>query len=66
MHPELVEDEFFLSAGLTPLLGLGNRRDEFGAAASINNVVRRLAGGIKLPVARGILVRRVQDRFLKE
>ena len=59
-----VEDDLGLSFLL--LLGFGDRRDERHLAPLGNDPVRRLAGLVELPVLRGVLVGRVQDRLLEE
>ena len=46
--------------------GLGMRRDEGGAAAALDDVLRRLPVRTELPMPGRALVRRVQDRVLEE
>ena len=46
----LVEDHLPLSRGPAfALLGLGDRRNEFGTPAKFENLLRRLAVGVQLP-----------------
>ena len=61
----LVEVQFLLTAP-TPLLGLRNRRDEFGAAASLEQVTSGLARLVELPMLMRVLVRRVDDGPVEE
>ena len=60
-----VEDELRLLY-VAALLRLRDRRDELGAAASLDDLLRRLALVVELPVAGGVLVGRVEDRALEE
>ena len=47
------------------LLRLGDRRDELGAAAPLDDLLRRLALRVELPVPGRIRIGRVQDRLLE-
>jgi hypothetical protein len=60
-----VENKSRLAGGL-PLLWLGNRRDEPRAASVLNDLLRRLASLIELPVAPRICIGRVQYGTIEE
>ena len=60
----LVEVQRLLSA--FALLRLGDRRDERHLAPPVENAVSGLAAVVKLPVLRGVLVWRVEDRAVEE
>ena len=62
----LVEDESPAAAAAFALLRLRDRRDELGAAAGLDDLLRRLAVLIELPVPRGTRIGRVQDRVVEE
>jgi hypothetical protein len=62
-----VENDVLLAGGRGfPLFRLRDRRDEFGAAADIEDLLRRLAVAIELPMPLRALVGRVQNRVLEE
>ena len=48
------------------VLKTAHEGDELGAAAKICNLLRRLAAFVQLPVARGRLVGRIQDRMIEK
>ena len=60
-----IEDDLLLLDTLL-LLRPRDRRDEGDLTALGEDLVRRLAAGVKLPVAGRVLVGRVQDRLLEE
>src|SRR5262249_15381607 len=61
-----VKHELLLGVGPSALPGLGNRRDEWCAAAALGNLLRRLTLVIKLPVPRRVGIGGVQDRMVKK
>jgi hypothetical protein len=61
----LVEYKSFLRRCLM-LLRLWDRRDEFGAASVLDDLLRGLASLIELPVAPRVFVGGVQDWVIKE
>ena len=60
----LVEDE--LGRGRAGLLRRRDRRDERDLATGLDDLVGGLASRVKLPMARGVIVRRVENRSLEE
>jgi len=56
-----VEDHLLLFRSPLPLAGLRDRRDELRAPAALDDLLGRLPLGIKLPVSRRALIRRVKD-----
>ena len=57
----LVENERRLLACTFPLARFRYRRDEICSAATRCDPLCRLPGIVELPVARGVVVRRIQD-----
>ncbi len=62
----LVEQQRRLLVSALALLGRRHRHHEVGPAAAFDDALRRLLVGAKLPVARRVLVGRVEDRSLEE
>ena len=61
-----VEDQFCLGRLCLALPRLGDRRDELGAAAALDNPLGRLAVFIELPILSRVLIGRVENRPLEE
>jgi hypothetical protein len=61
-----VKDHLDLLSRSLALSGLWNGRDELGAAPLLDDLLGRLPFFIKLPAAKGVLVRGIEDWFLKE
>jgi hypothetical protein len=61
-----IENECILFGGLFPFLRFWDRRDEIGAAQNFENSLRGLPVRIQLPVSRRTLIRRIQDRVVKD
>src|SRR5262245_32604425 len=62
----LIEHHLLLRGRGRALFRFGNRRDELGAPAVHDDLLRRLALRIELPVSRGVRIRRVQDGLVKK
>src|ERR1700722_3536863 len=52
--------------GTFPLFGFRDRRDEFGAATALDDLLRRLPGLVELPMPRWAFVGRIQDRMFEK
>ena len=48
------------------LLGLWDRRDEFGCATTVNNLLSRLTLIVKLPVTFRIAIWRIEDGVIEK
>src|SRR4051812_3397482 len=64
--PACVERDLCLRVSGRPLLRLRDWRDELCPPAGLENLLRRLAGRIELPVAWRTRVRGVEDRTVEE
>src|SRR2546428_2730938 len=62
----LVENDLLLNRRLLPLFRLRDGRDVLGETASRDDLVRRLAARVELPVAAGIAVGRVENRLFEK
>lgn len=52
--------------GILAFLWFWDGRDELGGASAFDDLLCRVPGFVQFPMATGVLVRRVQDRRLKE
>ena len=62
----LIEDQRGLQAGAFALPRLGDRGDEFGAAAAIDDALCRLTLLVKFPMSLRVGVGRIEDRVFEE
>jgi len=61
-----VKDHLLLLSRSLALSGLWNRCDELGTAPPLDDLLGRLAAGIKLPVTCWVVVGGVEDGFLEK
>ncbi len=61
-----VENHLLLVSRAFSLSGFWNRRDELRAAAAFDDLLSRLPLAIKLPMARGVGIRGIEDGLLKK